>query len=47
MGLTPSAAADARLDQRISFDVIFACIFLTVLHGFSIFKIVAVLYLNY
>jgi D-alanyl-lipoteichoic acid acyltransferase DltB (MBOAT superfamily) len=47
MGLTPSAAADARLDQRISFDVIFACIFLTVLHGFSIFKIAAVLYLNY
>jgi D-alanyl-lipoteichoic acid acyltransferase DltB (MBOAT superfamily) len=47
MGLTPSAAADARLDQRVSFDVIFACIFLTVLHGFSIFKIAAVLYANY
>ncbi|KAH3992911.1 hypothetical protein HBI56_199310 [Parastagonospora nodorum] len=47
MGLTPAAAADARLNQRVSFDVIFACIFLSVLHGFSTFKIVAILYANY
>jgi D-alanyl-lipoteichoic acid acyltransferase DltB (MBOAT superfamily) len=47
MGLTPSAAADARLNQRVSYDVIFACIFLTVLHGFSTFKIAAILYANY
>jgi hypothetical protein len=47
MGLTASAAADARLNQRVSFDVIFACVFLTVLHGFSTFKIAAVLYANY
>lgn len=47
MGLTPAAAADARLNQRVSFDVIFACIFLIVLHGFSTFKIVAILYANY
>jgi hypothetical protein len=47
MGLTASAAADARLNQRISFDVIFAAIFLTVLHGFSTFKILAILYVNY
>ncbi|KAF2846038.1 glycerol:H+ symporter-like protein [Plenodomus tracheiphilus IPT5] len=47
MGLTPSAAADARLDQRISFDVLFAAIFLAALHGFSAFKIVAILYANY
>jgi len=47
MGLTPAAAADARLDQRISFDVIFAGIFLVALHGFSTCKIVAILYANY
>lgn len=47
MGLTPAAAADARLNQRISFDVGFAVIFLAALHGFSIFKILAILYLNY
>jgi len=47
MGLTASAAADARLSQRVSFDVTFAGIFLTALHGFSIFKIMAILYVNY
>jgi hypothetical protein len=47
MGLTASAAADARLNQRVSFDVIFAGIFLTALHGFSVFKILAILYANY
>jgi hypothetical protein len=47
MGLTPSAAADARLNQRISFDVVFSAIFLAALHGFSTFKILAILYANY
>ncbi|KAF2707377.1 MBOAT-domain-containing protein [Pleomassaria siparia CBS 279.74] len=47
MGLTATAAADARLNQRISFDVPFAVVFLAALHGFSTFKIVAILYLNY
>jgi hypothetical protein len=47
MGLTASAAADARLNQRISFDVPFSIIFLSALHGTSIFKIVAILYINY
>lgn len=47
MGLTPAAAADARLNQRISFDVGFAVVFLAALHGFSMFKILAILYLNY
>lgn len=47
MGLTPAAAADARLSQRVSFDVLFACIFLTALHGLSTFKILAILYANY
>jgi len=47
MGLTAMAAADARMNQRISFDVPFAVILLAALHGFSTFKIVAILYLNY
>ncbi|OAF99655.1 MBOAT-domain-containing protein [Paraphaeosphaeria sporulosa] len=47
MGLSPSAAADARMNQRISFDVPFTVLFIAALHGFSAFKIVAILYLNY
>lgn len=47
MGLTPSAAADARLNQRVSFDLLFASVFLIALHGFSTLKIFAILYLNY
>ena len=47
MGLTVSAAADARLNQRISFDVPFSIIFLFALHGSSVFKIVFILYINY
>jgi hypothetical protein len=47
MGLTPSAAADARMNQRISFDLLFAAVFLAALHGFSAFKILAILYANY
>lgn len=46
-GLSSSAAADARLEQRLSFDVPFSVIFLAALHGFSVFKIIAILYLNY
>ncbi|USP73435.1 hypothetical protein yc1106_00709 [Curvularia clavata] len=47
MGLTPSAAADARMLQRISFDLSFAVVFLVALHGFSALKILAILYVNY
>jgi hypothetical protein len=47
MGLTATAAADTRLDQRVSFDVMFAIVFLVALHGFSTFKILAILYANY
>jgi D-alanyl-lipoteichoic acid acyltransferase DltB (MBOAT superfamily) len=47
MGLSATAAANARLNQRVSYDVIFAVIFLVVLHGFSTFKILAILYANY
>ena len=39
--------AEARLNQRASFDYIFALFFLTVLHGFSALKVLAILYINY
>lgn len=47
MGLSPSAAADARLESRISFDVGFAAVYLVALYGISTFKIFAILYINY
>ncbi|KAF2499946.1 MBOAT-domain-containing protein [Lophium mytilinum] len=47
MGLSPSAAADARLEQRISFDFVFAAVFIIALHEFSALKILLILYLNY
>ncbi|KAK7744092.1 glycerol transporter [Cytospora paraplurivora] len=40
-------AAEARLEQRASFDYIFALIFLAALHGFSIFKVLAILFINF
>jgi protein-cysteine N-palmitoyltransferase HHAT len=39
--------ANARLEQRASFDYIFAFIFLIALHGFSAFKVLLILYVNY
>ncbi|KAI1500281.1 MBOAT family protein [Biscogniauxia marginata] len=39
--------ADQRLNQRASFDFAFAIIYLLALHGFSAFKILGILYLNY
>lgn len=46
-GFSASVAADARLAQRVSFDLIFAAIFITALHGFSALKIFALLFINY
>lgn len=46
-GLSVEAAADARLEQRISFDFAFALVFVTALHGFSALKVLGILYLNY
>ncbi|KAH7039071.1 MBOAT, membrane-bound O-acyltransferase family-domain-containing protein [Macrophomina phaseolina] len=46
-GLTAHAAADARLEQRVSFDFGFAIIFTFILHGFSALKVLLILYLNY
>lgn len=47
IGQPGGAAGDARLEQRTSFDSVFALIFLTALHGFSVFKVVLILYINY
>lgn len=46
-GLPGSAAASARLQQRVSFDFYFAIIFVIALHGFSALKIVLILFTNY
>ncbi|GME35176.1 Membrane bound O-acyl transferase MBOAT [Neofusicoccum parvum] len=46
-GLTLHAAADARLEQRVSFDFGFALVFIFALHGFSATKVLLILYLNY
>lgn len=40
-------AADARLESRAQFDLIFALIFITALHGISALKVLTILYLNY
>lgn len=37
----------ARLQQRASFDYVFAFIFLIALHGFSTIKVLAILFVNY
>ena len=39
--------ADARLDQRASFDFSFALLFLVALHGFSALKVLTILSANY
>lgn len=46
-GQPATTTGDARLEQRASFDFGFALIFLSALHGFSVFKVVFILYLNY
>ena len=42
-----SASADARLRQRTSYDLCFALLFIVALHGFSAFKILFILYINF
>ncbi|KAL8715814.1 MAG: hypothetical protein Q9220_000481 [cf. Caloplaca sp. 1 TL-2023] len=39
--------ADARLNQRVQYDVAFACLYLVALHGTSALKVLAILYINY
>lgn len=47
VGKTAIDTAEARLEQRASFDYSFALIFLAALHGFSMFKVLTILYINY
>lgn len=46
-GLSAAAAADARLEHRVSFDFIFAFVFIAALHGVSAMKVFLILYANY
>ncbi|EDO03291.1 hypothetical protein SS1G_05772 [Sclerotinia sclerotiorum 1980 UF-70] len=41
------AEGNARLEQRVRFDFIFAFIYLLALHGFSAFKVIIIVYTNY
>lgn len=38
---------ERRLQQRVRYDLIFSAIFLLALHGFSAFKVLLILYLNF
>jgi protein-cysteine N-palmitoyltransferase HHAT len=42
-----SAAAQQRLRSRLTFDLLFALIYISALHGFSAVKILLILYLNF
>jgi len=43
----PEKLGEARLKQRVSYDLVFATIFLFVLHGFSTFKVFFIICINY
>lgn len=45
--MVSEADANVRMNQRASFDVGFALIYLSILHGFSILKILLILYINF
>lgn len=45
--LVSTTAADARLNQRVSFDLAIAFVFLCALHGFSALKVLSILYINF
>jgi hypothetical protein len=47
MGLPSSAAADTRLAHRVSFDFYFGLLYIIALYGFSVAKILVILYTNY
>lgn len=42
-----SSEATVRFNSRVTFDFIFALVFITVLHGFSALKILIILYINF
>lgn len=41
------AVGDARLRQRVSYDLLFSALFLLVLHGSSAFKVFLIVYTNF
>jgi len=43
----PEKLGEARLQQRVSYDLVFATIFLFVLHGFSALKVFFIICTNY
>ncbi|KAK1837153.1 glycerol uptake protein 1, partial [Podospora conica] len=45
--LSKEEAAENRMNQRVTYDLIFALIFLFALHGFSSLKVLAILFVNY
>lgn len=47
VGASQQQQGDYRSCMRISYDLLFAAIFLFVLHGFSAFKVLAILSINY
>ena len=44
---TKYSPPDQRLNQRITFDVVFGLVFLSALHGFSAMKVLVILYINF
>lgn len=47
LAYSSTADGSGRMNQRASFDYYFALFFLGALHGFSAFKVILLLYLNY
>ncbi|KAK5114723.1 hypothetical protein LTR62_002297 [Meristemomyces frigidus] len=47
VGKDGATTVDARLQRRLSFDLVFAIFFIVVLHGVSALKILLILWLNY
>ncbi len=45
--VSPEVQGDLRLKQRVSYDLMFLTAFLIGLHGFSAFKVLFILYMNY
>lgn len=44
---SPGELAEARMNRRVTFDLYFALTFLCAMHGFSVLKILLILYVNF
>jgi hypothetical protein len=42
-----NGAAEAQLEQRMRFDILFGLVFITALHGVSALKVLLILYINF